>query len=278
MEASGSSTSTALARSIAEIREGIERESVCVTKSHMFTWVLTDSQGTPKRGGDPMEISTGPLEWLWKWTWVSSNVHDLNTDLVLKAGARRTIVWSRAVIYSRQGSNSVEKFASKESVAVVKLRKALSLSLTNVVVPTDKRKNLVLSIFMEIYKIFPIIDTPECSLANDIESTIENNENFQDITLLVGPERSREVIKANKFMLVARSPVFARMFQSDMIEASTNSVEITDINPNVFKKVLSFIYSGIIVGLSSLTVIQEIIIAADNTKSFVLKLCVKICS
>ena len=89
-----------------------------------------------------------------------------------------------------------------------------------------------------------VVDIPQSTFSSDIESAIENNEEFQDTTLIVGQEDSKEEIKVNKFMLMARSPVFARMFQIDMIEKSTNIVEIPDVSPEVFKTVLSYIYTG----------------------------------
>ena len=89
-----------------------------------------------------------------------------------------------------------------------------------------------------------VVGIPQSTFSSDIKSAIENNEEFQDTTLIVGQENSKEEIKANKFMLMARSPVFARMFQINMKEKSTNIVEIPDVSPKVFKTVLSYIYTG----------------------------------
>ena len=61
------------------------------------------------------------------------------------------------------------------------------------------------------------------------------------------------------------------MFQCDMAEASSNSVEISDISPDVLRKVLSFVYSGTIVDLDSLSLIQEVIVAADKYEIIRLK-------
>ncbi len=67
---------------------------------------------------------------------------------------------------------------------------------------------------------------------------------MQDVTLIVGQEDDKEEIKANKFMLMAQSTVFARMFKVDMKEKSTNVVKIPNVSPRVFKAVLSYIYRG----------------------------------
>ncbi len=63
-----------------------------------------------------------------------------------------------------------------------------------------------------------VVNILQSTFSSDIESAIKNNEEFQDTTLIVGQKDSKEEIKANKFMLMARSPVFARMFQIDMKE------------------------------------------------------------
>lgn len=41
----------------------------------------------------------------------------------------------------------------------------------------------------------------------------------------------------------ARSPVFKSMLESGMMEGETGEVSITDMNPDVFRALLHFIYS-----------------------------------
>lgn len=47
---------------------------------------------------------------------------------------------------------------------------------------------------------------------------------------------------AHKIFLVARSPVFASMFQNDMKEKETGIVDIEDCNPSSFPTFLCFLY------------------------------------
>jgi len=61
-----------------------------------------------------------------------------------------------------------------------------------------------------------------------------------DITFLVGGQK----IAGHKCVFVARSSVFARMFDSNMSEAISDEVEIKDIRPEVFREMAKFIYSG----------------------------------
>ena len=74
-----------------------------------------------------------------------------------------------------------------------------------------------------------------------------------------------EKIPAHIYLLQVGSPVLAAMFASDMTEASTRTALINDIEPNVFRQLLHYLYTGT---LSFTTEIVEIIyplfIAADK--------------
>ena len=56
---------------------------------------------------------------------------------------------------------------------------------------------------------------------------------------------------AHQFVLSARSPVFARMFQNNMKENKENSVDITDIKSGVFEVGLKYIYTGRVSGVET---------------------------
>ena len=57
---------------------------------------------------------------------------------------------------------------------------------------------------------------------------------------------------AHKDVLMARSPVFAKMFEHDLQESTTSSITVSDIEPEVFKEVISFIYSNQVPNLSTM--------------------------
>ena len=61
-----------------------------------------------------------------------------------------------------------------------------------------------------------------------------------DVQLLV----SGRIFHAHRWILATRSPVFAAMFSHNMLEANTGCVDISDITPNIFEKLLFFIYNG----------------------------------
>ncbi|XP_057324851.1 speckle-type POZ protein-like [Microplitis mediator] len=49
--------------------------------------------------------------------------------------------------------------------------------------------------------------------------------------------------QAHKIILMARSPVLAAMFSHDMIEKKENKISIPDVTPEIFEKVLKYIYT-----------------------------------
>lgn len=75
-------------------------------------------------------------------------------------------------------------------------------------------------------------------LSDDLKDTLKH-ERFSDVTILV---KERE-FKAHKVILGSRSPVFRSMFSNDMEENISNRVELADVEPDVFEKLLEYIYT-----------------------------------
>ena len=65
---------------------------------------------------------------------------------------------------------------------------------------------------------------------------------FSDLKLLCGPGRVELPCHLN--ILVARSPVFRAMFQHDTAEAQKKEIEMTDVEPEVAERMLTYIYTG----------------------------------
>jgi len=64
-----------------------------------------------------------------------------------------------------------------------------------------------------------------------------------DVEFLVGDQS----FAAHRFILSARSPVFAAMFNSGMAEAKTGRVRIDDdVDPNIFRSFLEFLCVGVL--------------------------------
>ncbi len=71
---------------------------------------------------------------------------------------------------------------------------------------------------------------------------------------------------AHKAILAARSPVFAAMFEHEMEEKKQNRVEITDMDHEVLREMLRFIYTGKATNLEKMH--DELLAAADKVCLF----------
>jgi speckle-type POZ protein len=98
---------------------------------------------------------------------------------------------------------------------------------------------------------------PECRLSDDLSILFESQK-FSDVLLVVN---GREYY-AHKAILAARSPVFAAMFEHEMEEKKQNRVEITDMDHEVLREMLRFIYTGKATNLEKMH--DELLAAADK--------------
>ena len=105
----------------------------------------------------------------------------------------------------------------------------------------------------------------------DFKSTLSNTSNneylknlfledqFSDVNLVTSCEK---VLKAHKCILSAVSPTFAAMFKHDMLENKSNIVNIPDVDNEVLKQMLRFIYIGQVENME--TIASGLFIAADK--------------
>lgn len=99
---------------------------------------------------------------------------------------------------------------------------------------------------------------PEDNLSTDLGKLLEEGL-FSDITLMVGDQR----FPVHKALLASRSPVFAGMFRHiEMEESKQGVVQIKDLEPEVLKEMLKFIYTGKATQLE--TMADELLSAADK--------------
>ncbi|KAL6030092.1 hypothetical protein STEG23_037756 [Scotinomys teguina] len=103
----------------------------------------------------------------------------------------------------------------------------------------------------------PGIQVPRCTLADDLGELWENS-CFTDCCLVVAGQEFR----AHKAILAARSPVFRATFEHDMEENRKNHVEIRDLEPQVFKTMMDFIYTEKAPDLDSMA--DGVLAAADK--------------
>jgi speckle-type POZ protein len=72
------------------------------------------------------------------------------------------------------------------------------------------------------------------------------------------------VMGAHVVILTARSSVFAAMFQCDMEESKTKKVVIEDIEPEVFRQLLHYLYTGTCPFLEMKSITRDLYVAADK--------------
>ncbi|XP_055324032.1 protein roadkill isoform X1 [Sitodiplosis mosellana] len=143
------------------------------------------------------------------------------------------------------------------------IRRDFLLDEANGLLPEDK-----LTIFCEVSVVADSVNisgqsniiqfkVPECKLSEDLGNLFDN-ERFSDVTLAVG---GRE-FQAHKAILAARSPVFAAMFEHEMEERKQNRVAISDVDHEVLKEMLRFIYTGKAPNLEKMA--DDLLAAADK--------------
>ncbi|MGH0130591.1 UNVERIFIED_CONTAM: hypothetical protein FKN15_005482 [Acipenser sinensis] len=102
-----------------------------------------------------------------------------------------------------------------------------------------------------------MVKVPECRLADELGGLWENSR-FTDCSLCVAGQE----FQAHKAILAARSPVFSAMFEHEMEESKKNRVEINDVEPEVFKEMMCFIYTGKAPNLDKMA--DDLLAAADK--------------
>ncbi|XP_022245728.1 protein roadkill-like isoform X2 [Limulus polyphemus] len=98
---------------------------------------------------------------------------------------------------------------------------------------------------------------PECRLSDDLGLLFESQK-FSDVILSVN---GREFY-GHKAILAARSLVFAAMFEHEMEEKKQNRVHITDMDHEVLREMLRFIYTGKSPSLEKMA--DDLLAAADK--------------
>lgn len=99
---------------------------------------------------------------------------------------------------------------------------------------------------------------------DDFEQLLENG-HYSDLKLVAGGER----FLVHKNILAARSRVFAAMIERGTKERNDNTVEIPDVEPEVMRELLRFVYAGKVNNIQTLAC--ELLVAADKYELLGLK-------
>jgi len=104
-------------------------------------------------------------------------------------------------------------------------------------------------------------------LVKDMSNIFMKKENGHDVLINCGDK----VFYCHKFMLSARSQVFHAMFNSDMVENKSCSVNVEDFHPNVMEEMLQYIYTGCTLAIDKYG--RELLAVAEKYQLEKLKTC-----
>ncbi|KAM3261474.1 hypothetical protein ACQJBY_052252 [Aegilops geniculata] len=109
-------------------------------------------------------------------------------------------------------------------------------------------------------KPFPKIDMPPADMTEHVSKLLEEKQGF-DVSFIVGGE----TIEAHRFVLAMRSPVFKAELYGSMLEARPGQcITIMDIQPDVFKALLHFIYTDCLPSREDTEMVRLLLVAADR--------------
>ncbi|XP_057318997.1 speckle-type POZ protein-like [Microplitis mediator] len=108
------------------------------------------------------------------------------------------------------------------------------------------------------------LKTPQHHLADYLKDLLDTGTK-SDVVITVGDKK----FQAHKLILGTRSPVFDAIFSHDMKEKKENEIEIPDVDPEIFKKLLEFIYTDKVSDLDDNA--EELLEVADKYQLQLLK-------
>ncbi|XP_030555022.1 protein roadkill-like [Drosophila novamexicana] len=103
-----------------------------------------------------------------------------------------------------------------------------------------------------------MIKVPECQLAEDMGNLFDSKK-FSDVAIVASNGRE---IMAHKSILSARSDVFSAMFKHKTVENEENRVVIGDLNHDIVKEMLKYMYTGKSAHLDVFA--KDLLVAADK--------------
>ncbi|KAM6163186.1 speckle-type POZ protein-like [Rhynchocyon petersi] len=252
---------------LAEMSSGPVAESWCCTQINVvkfsYTWTINNFSFCRDEIGETMESSTFPSGANDKLKWclqvnpkgVDHDHRDyLSLYLLLvscpksevRAKFKFSILNAKGEETRSMESQRARRFVQGQEWGFSKfIQRYFLLDKANGLIPDD-----TLTLFCEVSVVQDsvnisgqntrkMVKVPECRLADDLGGLWENSR-FTDCSLCVAGQEFR----AHKAILAARSPVFRAMFEHEVEESKKNQVLINDVDPEVFKEVMCFIYTG----------------------------------
>ena len=165
---------------------------------------------------------------------VSRSLIQLTAHLSILSGSKSVVVLYCIDIQDEKGVSLMSGFGTHT------VDQRFSRLELQVIKTEHVRVNSTITVKLKlvVIKETPHVETPHSDISTDMKSLLGSREELNDVTLFV--DKDKEVIKANKLLLTARSPVFRAMFQAGMKEQETNQVQVPDISPRVCREMLTY--------------------------------------
>ncbi|XP_058788595.1 speckle-type POZ protein B-like isoform X2 [Phymastichus coffea] len=230
-----------------------------------FTWTINNFSFCNEKPGEALEstIFSSSMNSALKWRlqfypsgnnqenkdYVSLFLHLVTCDKpTIKVDFKFCVIDKDGrEVNERKTSEKWQFFQGRQSGFPKFIKKDHVLDPSNGILPQDKLR-IVCTIRSATGKVdrisldsmFPQSPNLLNQLSEDWTQALEE-QSFSDVTL-----ESCDGIKlaAHKVVLAARSPVFAAMFEHDMRERHDSNVLIHDIEPDILKSMLRFIYTS----------------------------------
>lgn len=106
----------------------------------------------------------------------------------------------------------------------------------------------------------PIMKNGEFKLLNHLSQLLYSGSDTADFQFIVKGEK----IPVHKLILEGGSPVLAAMFQHDMTEKASGTIEIKDVEPKVFRQLLHYLYTGDAPEVKDDGMTEPLFVAADK--------------
>ena len=115
------------------------------------------------------------------------------------------------------------------------------------------------------FRVISEVALPPCSCDLLTTQALTTQERYTDVKITITTEQEATPpvhFFAHKDVLVARSPVLAKMFEHNLQESTTSSITVSDIEPEVLKEVLAYIYTNQVPRVS--TMASSLLYAAEK--------------
>ncbi|XP_011871174.1 PREDICTED: speckle-type POZ protein A-like isoform X2 [Vollenhovia emeryi] len=238
-----------------------------------YTWPIDDlihcCRNMTEIGRDSLAFSAGANKSNWK---MRVNIYKDYMSLSLILNSCKTYEVNAKYKLSIRNAEG-EEINNHDELNVQKFVKGRSIIINNFLkrdeilqyADTGRFPDNKLIIYCQISVIEDIMVFPQQSALHVPERRLLDNlgllfddQKFCDVTIAV---RGKE-FQAHKIILAAQSPVFSAMFEHKMKERGNNRVDITDVDPEVLREMVRFIYTGKVANLKEMA--NDLLTAADK--------------